>query len=744
MEKKRSSILKALAGFSVGALLVSGLVLGASAPDSAPSIFESPITDASAGVSGGGGGSGGGGSGGTSYARWMEASRTRIYNGSINNLPGEMWDATCQNAQKYFVLVPNVVSDSMFWNDRWTFSLYGVRNLAGANFGNGSSVANQIASNVGWSYQQAADYMFQKNFICLDNPNRWDGNEWRYEIRSSATQADLDESGIINFSSQVTPVKINAGTLEKPNMVDDPIGEKNLNAETVVTTTAFGRVFNEFEQALKAGADRRNLVAEYQGRLRNARAEDERTNPSAVLNLNENNQKGMGEGGILNIQEYAQPARATASTTTNNNQVWRCGWDHYTVTGWQPTGCQPVSGTINPDALDYAGKGYARWDSQAQRNAYNPPNWGATFWQAASSSGTTVYPTRQNRGFWQMISAHCNEEGFRLLSQSVELVNLFEDGGSNSGLYRTKHFDSKPNILPLGDNRAAEAGRVATSMLGFYDKECPFDCRPSSTGAGASNLNGATGNTGDSNFEKTTKGKFGALSADGLNSNYVELFRDNSENSIRLDTWYPIPTSVVQYDGAAAKTTLFTRWASGTPTVGTEFNAKAVVEQKDANGKIVGEPKVTDLFLGTSKAIPEQKSFESKPSTFKGPTATQVEGQVNRLDVRSTWASAAGKPQALQVAWEYSPKVLTKIPTGVSFDRTTGKPKTSNIANIYTNVDGRCWAEFGTKSTQTGDISKKDLNTTGSKSTPAFYPVPNGSENTVRNLVLNFVRAAGQ
>lgn len=746
METKRKTLLKALAGFSIGALLVSGLVLGASTPDG-PSIFESPVTDASAGVSGGGGGGGGGGSGGTGYARWMEASKNRVYNGTIGNLPGEMWDSTCQNAAKYFVLVPNVVSDGNFYNDRWTFSLYGVRGLQGSYFGNGSSVANQIASNVGQSYQWAADYMYQKNFICLDNPNRWTNNEWRYEVRWTGDVYDaLDETGVAGYHTQVDPQPI---LNDQGVYVKDPVGKNNLNTERSTVNTNFGRELESFRQAISApGADRQNIVAMYKARLQNAKAADSAAPPSASLSLNAGNQEGLGEGGILNISEFKFDGRATASTKTSNWQVWRCGWDHYSQSGWQPTGCEAVGGSIDPNNLRTDGRGYARWENQDHRNLYTPTN-GATSWQAVYSSFTHLLRPQENTGFYQIISAHCNAAGFAALQAELtkigEALTKMDSGdstGANSGIYKTKFYSQKPAVLPVGDSAVGSASpaRLSTSRVGFFDKECPFDCTPATTGVGASTDNDAVANQRSTpGTEAVNKGLYGAVSQDGINSNFMEMFRDNQDREIKIDTWYPLSKNGVKYSGEPAKTTMFTRWGSGTPTVGEEFNATALRKVKGADGKYTFQEE--PLFLGSGTATENQKNFDAAKGYTTSRT-TQITGHANKLKVKASWASTSGLPQVIQTTWEYSPQVLMKIPTGVSFNRGSGQAVTTGTKDIYTNVDGRCWAEFGTDTPQTATV-KKDMATTGSYSTTAFSPILNASEKTSRNLILNFVRAAG-
>jgi len=735
MKSKNRSWAKVLASVAMGGVILSGLAIGNAG-------FTEPlITKASAGVDGGGS-TGGGGGGGGGQGRWMEIPKAKLDNGSIQNIPAQYRNsAICQNAIAYFAIVPNVVSDGNATGGPWTYSFYGVGTGNGVNFPGGSNVATRIAQNVGWSYDQGAAYLNQKNFICLDNPNVVVSNEWRYEVRDTGNSSDsLNETGVHSISTTVTPQPIEG--------VLDPIGEKNLNTQGgVVANTNFGNVFEEYQRAVSApGADRQNIVGQFKARFAEARAQDA-AKPRENVTLNEGNQAGLAEGGILNVTERTKSATATASTSANSRQVWRCGWDNWSKSGWQPTGCEAVGGSINPDNLDTAGKNYARWDSQGQRDRYNPPTSGPTSWTNFSTRSSSDLTTLRTTGFWQILAAHCNAQGMVDLKNAMgaDLVDLGAGDSTNqvSALVRTKVYPSQPTVLPLGqDSSSLSAAQRATSKIGFFDKECPFDCTPNrSTAAGASEANGAVSNvSSDALGAPAVKGLTGAKSSDNVNSNYTETFRDNIERDIRPDVWYPVSGSNgVSYDGSAPKSTMVTRWAGGTPKLQDEFKASLLTRDKD--GK---ETSRTPIFSLDGSSTTQKNNFGKPSENFSNSSGSQVTGLADHIGFQATWASTKDKPQAIQVAWEYAPNVTSTVPRVISFTQGgTGAQVVSSVSRV-TKVDGRCWGEFGTSAQTTRALAATELKSnTGTGTTPKFT-VPNGSEKAARNIVLNFVRGTGE
>lgn len=745
METKRRSWRKILASFAVGGVILSGLAMGGTSLSGSSPI----ITDASAGVSGGGGGGGGGSTGGFSGAVWVEIPKSNIHpsRGLPNRtrtFPEDIWNGSiCQNAQRIFGLIPQGAVNNGAPHTSWTYSLWGVGGLNASSAPGGSTVASAIASNTGNSYQWAVNYMYQKNFICLDNPNVITTSEWRYEVRSSGGGTDsLNEPGVYSRTTTVKPQFLQGAT-------KDIIGADNLKEQPAVPVyTEYRKVFDQFKAAMAAsGANKKNIVAQFKPLFEAARKKDAAA-AAPTVTLTKNNQEGLGEGGILNISETQMNARATASTTTTNYRVWRCGYVHYSRSGWQPSSannCGAVSGTINPNALPTAGLASARWLNATERGQYKPTTAGATSWKGYSSSYGVENPTQQQVGFWQIISAHCNLDGVVALKNAMAakgepLVSLdsADASGEISGLLRTKIYAQVPSPLPLGSTHSSlpDAQR-ATGTLGFFDKECPFDCTPDKTGSGASANNGAIDNVSNGGWNGT--GLYGSKSADGktsTNSNYSEMFRDNTDRTISPDVWYPLSKNGVSYGGEAPKSTLFTRWAQGTPALGTEFNAYAGAGDQKSK---------TPLFTAGSSAQKNQKNFDVAEG-FSSSTAAQVPGLVDKLTVQSTWASSDGKPQALQVAWEYSPSVITKVPTSLGFQAGGTNVTIGSWVDQSTQIDGRCWGNFGTRVQTPAEktMSKNNLKSNTGTGATTNFTAPNKEITNARNLVINFIRGTAE
>lgn len=743
MKNKNRSWRKYLAGFAIGGLIVSGLALS----DGFPLGGAAPlVTDASAGVSGGGSG-GGGGSSGTSGGRWLGISKAKLDSGTIRNIPAEYWNSTvCRNAVAYYGVVPNGVSDANVANLRWTFSFHGAAGLNSVSFRNGGTVANAISANMNWTYQQSANYMHSKNFICIDNPNVLTTSEWRYEVRSSSSTDSINENEPHSLTTQVTPQPIKLKETDAAGVLD-PIGEKNLNAQASTVLTNYGRVWEEYRLAVDAaGSNSANIVALFKTKFANAKAAD-KIAARAQVNLNDGNLAGLAEGGVLNISELARRATAQVSTSTSTYQVWRCGYSHYSQSGWQASSannCGIVTGTIDPNNLPAAPLNSARWLSNAEKAKYTPVSPGQTTWQRFSTVVTPSTETQRQVGFWQIISAHCNPEGIAALKAAMGSDLVAFDSGDTSGnissLLRTRYYASQPAQVPLGNTHPSlSAAQRATGVLSFYDKECPFECTPSKkTEDGASAANGAINNVANANFQEADKGLWGMSSGNGVNTTRVEFFRDNTEKEIRPDVWYPVSKNGVSYDGSAAKSTLVTRWSEGTPSLGEEFNAYGMVKQPD------GSLKKESLF-SSSKVQENQRNFDDA-TPFAASTAGQVRGQLGSIIVQSTWASTNGKPQVLQVAWEYSPSVTIQMPSSIGFAPGGANVTTSGSVSKSTNIDGRCWGNFGTDTQTPAErtLSKTILNAnTGTGTTPQFS-TPNGNGNNVRNMLINFIRGTGE
>lgn len=495
----------------------------------------------------------------------------------------------------------------------------------------------------------------------------------------------------------------------------DPIGEDNLEDQpSVDLITPFGNLLNTYNNATT-----KPTPATAKTNLDAACAQSQpAVSARPKVDLSDNNKAGLAEGGVLNVTEFSRFATYTASQSYEKLNGCYSGmerWDSATNTWYQ------ISSTFGPCTGSYPDT----------RNTQ-------------ASTGTFALGSANNTGFWQMLSVHCNKEEFDALLASVngETVEATNDGtgGVFSAMVYSKNYATVPTRLDFGDTLNPSPAAAKSGLVSFYDKECPFDCTPDKTGAGASAANGATTNTGNDKPDPTgTVDKYGAVS-DRNNTNKFEFFRDNKPYPIKLDVWYPKTQGVVSYDGSAPLTTTVNRWGGGTPSIDGSSGGK--FEMKTDTGQSV---------FNTSGSVLNQRDWDPTTDTpdsaylYSSPTSAMLKGLVRDFTVQSTWASDTDKPQVLNVKWEYAPTVSTSFSTtglGISSTDTAAR---DSATTQTANVQGKCYAQFGTttglntttmfqQNTGTGVMNNLDGKLVQGDTTGK--PADDSS-----NLFINFVRA---
>lgn len=440
----------------------------------------------------------------------------------------------------------------------------------------------------------------------------------------------------------------------------DIIGEDNLHAQSSVQKTEYGKIYDSINTAGGQGISPADLKSKVDAALAiDANADRPK------IDLDDANKKGMAEGGILNMTSFVKYAnistQESTTTTTSSRCDYRMTWNSY----------------------------WAVYNSASV-------NCGSTVSTASSrNSQKDVDSTQQVRNFWQMLSVHCNEAEYKaLLNSDPSLIEISgpDPSRSISGVVRTQNYAGVPlitdfapsdSVIPIKGKPLPPAAKIRTGELGFYDKECPFDCTPSNNSAdGASKANGAL-----SNVVKTPSvlpgTLFGATTDDKTNSNAFEFFRDNAAKSITVNTWYPKSGNGVAYAGEAPVTTTVARDITGTPSVDGSGGGKFTM--KATNGEA--------MFTGGTKAPSLQKNWDT--STFSSPAMTILKGLNNKITVQSTWASDAGKPQAFNFKWEYAPNVNTTVPLKLIGFGPGGSQVIGTLGSATTPIEGKCYTYFG-------------------------------------------------
>jgi len=510
-----------------------------------------------------------------------------------------------------------------------------------------------------------------------------------------------------SYKTDLVPQTVNFNEAGK---LVDPIGKNNLNAQsTGASRTSYGVLID----SISKGQNNKNMDAIIKD-IDAAIKKDKQNPKNATINLNNNNKAAMAEGGVLNVQEQTQLAKITltrSDTTTYNRNC---------------TSTQT-------------------WNSKLGK--YNAPVVECSAWKKTETKGKPVVnktlPTPRNTGFWQMLTVHCNAEGFSALTGSGNGIIKINQGSvveNIAAAANTKTYTQRPGIVDFAHNfnskgeKNSNAARAATSQLGFYDKECPFNCTPNSaTSKGASTSNGATDNT-------TTTGKRGnekpGATSDGLNNNSFDFFRDNKQKNIKVDVWYPANGAGVHYDGHAPKTTTVTRWSEGTP--GTTNANGGKFTMKTASGET--------LFNGKDKNPTNQRNWDT--STFSSQNSTSLPGLHNEFTVQSTWASEKDRPQQMNVKYEYAPTVDTSFyGRGVGFETKSGKSvqRLGSVDTVATAIDGKCYVNYSNGDSV--DTTKAFHDNTGSGTSNnldgKLLEGPGNSQQKT-NLIVRFVRATAE
>lgn len=479
----------------------------------------------------------------------------------------------------------------------------------------------------------------------------------------------------------------------------DPIGVDNLhNQSGTPIKSNFGKLWDKYNTS--KDQEVKNLKQQVEAAL-----EKDKTIDHSKLSLDQKNQEGMAEGGVLNVNERTQYATLNTTKTTKNTVIMKC----------------TTTFTWDDSKNDWKANKKCAKDTTKTEVSYT----------ANKSQGTL-----KNTGFWQMLSVHCNQAQFNELINSdntLKVVNTGDATKAISAVVNTKKYASQPKVLDFGDSRNTNAAKKKTADLAFYNKECPFDCTPVANTTGASSENGATSNVinGKGTVKSVRGGKYGVVSSD-ITNNSFEFFRDNKDQKLVADVWYPKDNAVVKYNGAKPLTTTVTRDASGTPGVASNNGGQFTMTTK--SGK--------KLFTG-STAAKTQMNWDV--TTFSNSTATILPGLEREFNVKSTWASEDNRPQIINIKWEYAPSVGTKVnAVNIGFGSGSSQ-KLGSTKTLVADIQGKCYANFGTnaqKSTIDAFQQNTGSGTTNNLDGKLFESATGlGAKDKQTNLVLNFVRS---
>lgn len=694
----------------IGRTLAAAMMIfafSASAVAATPSVAHAEET---------GGMSGGHGNGHSTSAHWESAAGTRgtawkqfvkSAGWSESNVVSKL------NAQKVNVGICR--NSTVIW---WTqYSSGWMYNWSGTTIGNSAITGTltkpvKIHGRAPWAAEVTAINKWlngRKNpvVLCSQNDPAPQKVHWsNFRNTYTSTKDTYSKTGVYSNSTTVVPMLIEGKY----------VGDSTPEAQSSTTKTSFGRLYD----SIAAGKDTISYD-DLKKKADAAVAADAASSASGkvdmTVNLSDKNKSAFAKGGIFNISEFQASATLVATRTNNyrNDQRQDC---------------------TRTDTWDQKNGGYkagksvcGRWYNRSQTII------------GVSNNLTKNVQTQKNVGFWQMISVHCNKQDFeKLVSAKATGATVINSGDSTNGISavaKSKLYTAQPTTLDFGDEHNPNADAAKSSTMGFFDKECPFDCTASTkTADGASADNGATKNSGTTG---TTNGsKNGAVSGSQRGNNFT-FFRDNTAKDVSVDVWYPKTTDVVDYKSspAAAITTTITRWATGTPGTQTTEGGKFIMKTKDSTP--------TTLFTGSTDAV-TQKNWDT--TTFSNANSTALTGLHRLFTVQSSWASENGKPQVLNVKYEYAPAVTTSFPTAVGFGTAKNNltQVSDNASSSSANIQGKCYATFGADTNSSTSQKFHDYTGSGTTNTLDKSPVDGasvgeGNANIPTNLVLKFVRA---
>lgn len=568
------------------------------------------------------------------------------------------------------------------------WSGYGTIENASSKYGFRAPIADEVQRFKDWDAGQNGrkiDNVPGYTIICSGKfiqPQK-DWNTWSASTTYSNTSASFTEP--YSWTTTIAPQYMQGSTTDK-------IGAANLHNQTSgAQKTEFGKLYDIVNTTAGQGMSTDDL----NNRANAAKAADAAAGRPTV-NLDDANKTGMAEGGILNVSTTARNATISTTERTATTVATSC---YYTQT----------------------------WNSYWA--AYNAPTSSCsstTSKNVSRTSSKNAPATQQLKGFWQMLSVHCNKEEFDALmasDSSLRPITTPDPTNKISGVAYTKNYTSIPSSLDFGNASNANAAKAKTGNLNFFDKECPFDCTPLTSNSNASTGNGAINNIGGAGAVNNT---------DNIKASAFEFFRDNAPKKITVDTWFPKAEAGVEYSGEAPVSTTITRDAQGTPSLDGSSGGKFVM--KSTNGNV-------NLFTGTSTNVNNQKNWNS--TTFSGPTSTILKGLHREFTVQSTWASEAGKPQAFNFKWEYAPKVKTTVPVSdIGFGVGTTQ-KVGTTGSVITTIEGKCYNFFGVTAPPSDTTAEFGANT-GTGTTNNLDGKMLTGDKAIAKLSTNFVRSASE
>ncbi|MCZ4581605.1 hypothetical protein O4158_21435 [Gordonia amicalis] len=542
-------------------------------------------------------------------------------------------------------------------------------------------------------------------------------------INRDSNLLNTNTAGVVAGATSYTTI-VSPQILEtKAGIAYDPIGKPNLHTQSsAILKTNFGKLMDEVVSGARAAqlaaiqtcaaglaaaaatggtaspaaipgcAAAGEFAAEAAGRI----AADQAI-PRATVELDALNKEGLKEGGVLNVQESAAFASFLDPTSAE-------GGTKLPVKEATITKCK-IKEKFNNDTNT--------WE-QISKTCHKE----VSIEPGENVAGTDIPVINWESNFYQIMSVHCNEKAAELSSNdpTLKVVNKdsTEKGGLSTVLMTKQYGGGRPLHLDFGDKGNPDREKAATGEIGYYDKECPFECAP----AGA------------------PRATLVSVKTPNVEPNNFKFFRDNVWRTVNITRWVPKASADVNIATALVPvSTTINRWVAGTP--GTQTKTGGRFEMKTITG--------AKLFTGDSDPK-EQKNYSL--DLFSNANTTILPGLADTFQVRSSWASDANAPQVINVKWEYAPLVISTEFSKVGFGGAGGSMTNSHNQTQYP-VQGKCYANYGTTKQYDTTDDFYNFTGTGSDNNLDNGEVLEGSNfsskskpaDSQTNLVITFLRA---
>lgn len=270
---------------------------------------------------------------------------------------------------------------------------------------------------------------------------------------------------------------------------------------------------------------------------------------------------------------------------------------------------------------------------------------------------------------YQILHVNCNISGFnQVKSQVASKLGGYKVSGTSATLYTKKQkFVDPEEGINIPEATFFNLGRTSPSnQTKFYTEG--LDCKDNifctvETGSGNDSSNN---DKNEPLFQHVNKNENEGTQGYGKTENgVITFFRDNENRTVRADLWHPVQGGIVSKVDPAVRTSYLKIHPDGTP----DFDVTTIQLLPDNL-----DPSVTPGAKGfVDKEI--KSDNEAQNSMMKldtnGGEPYSDEGEINRLNFKSQWASNDNKPHKVSFNWIYNVTLKRNVLSVVNQDKST-------------------------------------------------------------------------